>query len=488
MPARPVAARCGRLATLTLALDHSLDLGRLARRLPAAGPWVWLDSARPHAVTGRWSLLAWDPWLRLAAQAGCVTLRTSEVSRAWSAHPVQTLDSLLREYRVPRAGTPLNRAAGLLTVCSYELNRWLERLPAPRAPAQPAAPDLLAFGMRRSVLVDHLEQRAWLVSIADPGLSPRLATRQAAEALEETRALVREDPGVSAPRASADVLQPTNSRAAFHRMVRTVLEHIRAGDLYQANVSQRFTARWDGQPLALYESLRAVNPSPFACCLVTEELAVVSCSPERLVRVQGRTIDTRPIAGTRPRGATPQADALNSLDLLLSEKERAEHLMLVDLERNDLGRLCVAGSVRVDDLMALEDYSHVMHIISNISGRLRPGVGAGEILRAMFPGGTITGCPKVRCMELLRDLEPVARGFYTGSLGWMGFDGTMDLNILIRTILLGPGTLSFHVGAGIVADSEPAREYDETLAKAAALQQAIQRTSQAEAGSHATVG
>jgi anthranilate/para-aminobenzoate synthase component I len=190
--------------------------------------------------------------------------------------------------------------------------------------------------------------------------------------------------------------------------------------------------------------------------------------------VQEGRIDTRPIAGTRPRGATPEADVLNSLELLLSEKERAEHIMLVDLARNDLGRVCAAGSVRVNELMALEEYSHVIHIVSDVAGILRARTDAVDVIRAVFPGGTITGCPKVRCMQILRELEPVARGLYTGSLGWLGFDGTMDLNIAIRTMVLRGRRLSFHVGAGIVADSDPEREYEETLAKAGALTAALQ--------------
>ena len=200
---------------------------------------------------------------------------------------------------------------------------------------------------------------------------------------------------------------------------------------------------------------------------------MVSCSPERLVRAQEGRLDTRPIAGTRPRGATAAEDAVNGLDLLLSEKECAEHVMLVDLERNDLGRLCAAGSVSVDELMTLEAYSHVIHIVSNISGRLRPGLDAVDVIRAMFPGGTITGCPKVRCMQIIHELEPVPRGLYTGSLGYVGYEGMMDLNIAIRTIAIQGRQLSFHVGAGIVADSDPSREYHETLAKGAALIRAL---------------
>ncbi|MBI4003727.1 MAG: anthranilate synthase component I family protein [Candidatus Omnitrophica bacterium] len=410
---------------------------------------------------------------------------------------------------------------------------------------------MLWFGMQRVILVDHLQQRSWLLSIVDPHSPQPVAQREALEALHRLAAQIDEadapsrvgtssppraergapgsvgrslppaaalpsppraergapgSVGRSLPPAAAlpsppraergapgsvagDIaLEPTMTRAQYEAMAAQALEFIRDGEVFQANLAQRFTARWDGEPLALYRALRRINPSPFACYLACGELAVVSCSPERLVRVQEGRVDTRPIAGTRPRGATPQEDAFNSLELLLSEKERAEHIMLVDLERNDLGRVCEAGSVSVDELMALEEYSHVIHIVSNISGRLTRGLGAADIIRAVFPGGTITGCPKVRCMEIIRELEPVARGLYSGSLGCLGFDRSMDLNIAIRTIIIQGHALSFHVGAGIVADSVPEREYCETLDKARALTHAVQAMRASTEDLHAAVG
>jgi len=377
---------------------------------------------------------------------------------------------------------------GLMGFLSYDLNRWIERLPSPPS-SERSVPELLWLGMQVVVLVDHLEERSWLLSIVDPHSPQPLAWRDAIEALEEaeTRLIALGYP--EAPLAGTDAmtglalpgpcaLAATSTQADFEGMVLRALEYIRAGDIFQANVSQRFTASWRGQAFTLYQALRRINPSPFSCFLSCRDLTVVSCSPERLVRVQEGRVDTRPIAGTRPRGATPVEDAVNSLDLLLSEKERAEHIMLVDLARNDLGRVAVAGSVAVDELMTLEDYSHVIHIVSGVSGVLRPGVDAVDVIRAVFPGGTITGCPKVRCMEIIRELEPVARGLYTGSLGYIGFDGTMDLNIAIRTIVMHGDRLSFHVGAGIVADSEPEREYQETLAKAGALMGALRAVSE----------
>ena len=219
----------------------------------------------------------------------------------------------------------------------------------------------------------------------------------------------------------------------------------------------------------LYKYLRRVNPSPFSGFMKWDDLRIISSSPERLVKLERDCLETRPIAGTRPRGNTVQEDQKLSAELLLNEKEKAEHLMLIDLERNDMGRVCEYGTVHVTDFMFIEQYSHVSHIVSNIQGKLRPGIQPVDILKALFPGGTITGCPKIRCMEIIDELEPSSRGPYSGSMGYIGFSGFMDLNIIIRTLLVKNGKAYFHVGAGIVADSDPEKEYRETMDKAAAL-------------------
>jgi len=491
----PVALRHGPLTVYLKPREGCPDLVAVVRGLPPATPVLLCDSARRHAVTGRWSMLGFGPWLTLAARGGQIELSTSASTHVWRGHPLAALRQVLRRYRTPRSGHPHARAIGLMGCLSYDLNRWIERLPAPRMEGQAGLPEMQWFGMKTVILVDHLCQRSWLLGVADPHIPPRLARREALDTMErvdaqlaaapEDEATLATPPGTALADLDACALEATSTQAEFEAMVSRALSHIRAGDIFQANVSQRFTTPWRARALPLYEALRRVNPSPFACYLSTGELAVASCSPERLVRVQDGWIDTRPIAGTRPRGATPGEDALNSLDLLLSEKERAEHIMLVDLARNDLGRVCATGSVAVNELMTLEDYSHVIHIVSDVGGRLREGTDAVDVIRAVFPGGTITGCPKVRCMQILRELEPVARGLYTGSLGYLGFDGTMDLNIAIRTLVLQGKRLSFHVGAGIVADSDPGREYHETLAKAGALVAAIRVAGEEAHPSHA---
>jgi anthranilate/para-aminobenzoate synthase component I len=273
---------------------------------------------------------------------------------------------------------------------------------------------------------------------------------------------------------SLEPLKPFSNKSEYMQKVNQVKAYICEGDIYQANISQKFETPFDKAPLALYQRLRKVNPSPFSGFLKIDDLSLVSSSPERLIKVSGDKIESRPIAGTRPRSNVAEKDEALSAELLLNDKERAEHLMLVDLERNDLGRLCEAGTVEVTDFMLLEKYSHVSHIVSNISGCLLPNRSVFEILKAVFPGGTITGCPKIRCMEIINELEPVQRGPYSGSFGYIGYAPYIDLNIIIRSIIINNGNASFHVGAGIVADSVPEKEYQETLDKAAAMLEALE--------------
>ncbi len=262
--------------------------------------------------------------------------------------------------------------------------------------------------------------------------------------------------------------------AEHRRLALRIKEHIAAGDVYQANLSQRFQLPWTHGGLALYERLRRVSPAPFSGYLRAADLEIVSASPERLLRADGGLISTRPIAGTRPRGRDALEDEALAAELILSEKERAEHLMLLDLARNDLGRVAAFGSVTVDEMMAVETYAQVRHIVSNVSARLGPGRDALDALLALFPGGTITGVPKVRCMEILDALEPVPRGFYTGSLFYLTPSGRLDASILIRSAVVTRDAVTFHTGSGIVADSDPDFEYEETLHKAEGMRAALE--------------
>jgi para-aminobenzoate synthetase component 1 len=267
-------------------------------------------------------------------------------------------------------------------------------------------------------------------------------------------------------------------REEYVGIVKKAKEYIAAGDIFQANLSQRVSA-YVGMhdPWRLYMILRDINPSPFSGFIDFGSYHIVSSSPERLVRVSNGVIETRPIAGTRPRGRDMKEDTQMRRELLLNEKERAEHIMLIDLERNDIGKVSAYGTVEVDELMITEDYSHVIHIVSNVRGSLVQHKTPLDVMRAVFPGGTITGVPKVRCMEIIDELEPVRRGPYTGSMGYIGFDGSMDLNILIRSFVIKNGFAYVQAGSGIVADSDPDREYQESLKKAEALVRTLERVS-----------
>jgi anthranilate synthase component 1 len=353
---------------------------------------------------------------------------------------------------------------GWFLYLGYELAAEVEpRLRLPRGSGIVAC----AARVRAAAIHDHESGETWLVAEPD-----------AADELAVLETVLRARPGESrSPPAIPPLDLVEADPAQYLAAVRRALEHIAAGDIYQANLAREWHAVLPDTVTAatLYARLRHANPGPFAGLALLPGIDVLSTSPERLVACRGERIETRPIAGTRPRRGE---DARVVRELIANAKEQAEHVMLVDLERNDLGRIAVGGSVRVDEYMTVESYAHVHHIVSAVSGRRRPGVTPGGVIRALFPGGTITGCPKVRCMEIIAELEGRARGAYTGSFGWLGIDGDLDLNILIRTATLatesgGARSLRIAAGAGIVADSDPARELDETRAKARGLLTAL---------------
>jgi anthranilate synthase component I len=363
------------------------------------------------------------------------------------------------------AESSLPFSGGWLVYLGYEIAAEIEpRLVLPQSPDSTVA---LAIRTPAAWIRDRQSGRAWL--LGEPG-TEALLDRFERDALSAASA-------VPADTGSFDLEEEDAAR--FEEAVRRALGFIAAGDVYQANLSRRWHGRARGilDATALYRRLRRANPSPFAALLRDGDFAVISSSPERLVSVHddhgARRVATRPIAGTRPRGTSPERDAALIESLLANEKERAEHVMLIDLERNDLGRVCVGGSVRVDEFMAVESYAHVHHIVSNVSGRKLAGISPIQILRAVFPGGTITGCPKVRCMEIIAELEGVGRGAYTGTIGYLNRDASCDFNILIRTITAQGAAVSFRAGAGIVADSSPAHELAETRAKAEGLLRAL---------------
>lgn len=380
---------------------------------------------------------------------------------------------------------------GAVGYISYDCVRRFESLPS-LALNDLFVPDFQFALFDLVAAIDHRTNRIQLIFCPPMerflGEARDKLYREGLDRIAEWEARLKQHMNVKRTDSPLDPISFTaqQSRDAYLDRVQRCQQYIAAGDIYQANLSHRFTistpswARNGSDRLryeqALYETLCAMNPSPFSGLLHFDDLSLVSCSPERLVRRQGRHVETRPIAGTRPRGRTVTEDQQLVGELLANEKERAEHLMLVDLERNDLGRVCEFGSVHVDEFMAVEQYSHVSHIVSNISGTLRQNATALDVIRATFPGGTITGVPKIRCMEIIEELEPVRRGPYTGSFGYIGWNGDLDLNIIIRTLLLQGDTGYLQVGAGIVADSDPDKEYEETLHKAQAFFSSLQRT------------
>ena len=366
--------------------------------------------------------------------------------------------------RLPADTSELPFQGGWLVYLGYEIAAEIE--PTLRLP--PSADPFVALAIRcpAAWVRDRNAGRAWLV--AEPGAEALLERfeRHAAEPPQ---------PDGQPDGTAAGIALREDPPEMFTGAVRRALDYIAAGDVYQANLSREWTGEAAGapDPVAIYARLRATNPSPFAGLLRHSGFAVISSSPERLVAVRGESVATRPIAGTRPRGRSAAEDLALVQTLLENEKERAEHVMLIDLERNDLGRICVGGSVHVDEYMVIETYAHVHHIVSNVSGTLRPGVSPVDVIRALFPGGTITGCPKVRCMQVIAELERRGRGAYTGSLGYINRDGSCDFNILIRTITTAGHAIHLRAGAGIVADSDPGQELGETRAKAEGMLRAL---------------
>lgn len=419
---------------------------------------AFLDSAATGGALGRHSILFGAPGEQLRLD------RNGQLSGPGAGKLFcERLNGWWRSEQAPAPTPPWPFAGGWFLYLGYELAGEVE--PTLGLPSSPL--DLVACAWRMPAALLHDHQTGHTVVSAEPG-AEEFALQLAADFDGATEPVATHSPAM--------VSVAEDDPAIYLDACRRALEHIAAGDVYQANLARRWRAPMpDGLSAAgLYRRLRATNPGAFAGIAALPGFTVLSSSPERLVRVQGRHIDTRPIAGTRPRLAGGDAAAI--AELTSSPKERAEHVMLIDLERNDLGRLCVAGTVRVDEFMVVESYAHVHHIVSNVSGTLRADVEPGDVVRALFPGGTITGCPKVRCMELIGELEGVGRGAYTGAMGYLAGDGSLDLNILIRTMTVQAGELELRAGAGIVADSDPAHELDETRAKARGLLRALGST------------
>ncbi|HUJ18767.1 MAG TPA: anthranilate synthase component I family protein [Nitrospirota bacterium] len=464
--------------------------------LRSAGNPVLLESARMDEKIGRYSFVTAEPYLIFRSRGESVELSLPDTPKgkygrraSLIRRPLSKLRELIANYRTERIPGLPPFTGGAVGFFSYDFVRQFEQVPR-AAVDDLGIPEACFLFVDAVIAFDHVLRKSWVIvnpgargqemgfRRPEPGEWGRLYDEAADRLLVlESRLGKRPHAGDAGSRTGNDrilELTPNMTKAEFESMVRRCKEYIAAGDIYQANLSQRLSApAGDIDPLRLYAALRSVNPSPFAAYCDFGDLQLVSSSPERLIRLHNGTADTRPIAGTRRRGSNSVENRDLTEELLSNEKERAEHIMLLDLERNDLGRVCTYGTVRVDELMIVEDYSHVIHIVSNVRGELAPDRDAFDLVRAVFPGGTITGVPKVRCMEIIDELEPVARGPYTGSIGYIANTGDMDLNIIIRTFVIRNGMVHVQVGAGIVADSDPEREYFETLQKAEALRKAL---------------
>ncbi len=489
-------------------LDDFLELGAehgvvpLARRVMAdlmtplgvydqvrgSGPSFLLESAEHGERWGRYSFVGFDPFLVVRSRSGSVTIEGElpvglSERIAGDAGLLDTLEALLEVLTAPPiAGVPLH--GGAVGYLGFDVVREVERLPETVTDDLGLADAVLSFP-RHVVALDHLEQAMTVVTnVVTAGLDAQGLRTAYAEADAANAAVLATLSGPS--RGHAPVAPPRRADASSLPEVRTnmpdgayleavarIKEHIVAGDTFQTVLSQRFSVATDVDPFDLYRVLRVINPSPYLYLLDTGEAHIVGSSPEALVQVHDRVVETWPIAGTRRRGVDPTEDRALAEELLADAKERAEHVMLVDLARNDLGRVCAPGTVEVSQLMEVERYSHVMHLVSAVTGRLRDDVGPVDVLRATFPAGTVSGAPKVRAMELIDELEPTRRGPYAGAVGYLDLAGNLDTCITIRTVVLHDGVAHVQAGAGIVADSVPASEEQETRDKASAVLAAI---------------
>lgn len=449
-----------------------------------------LESVAGGESIARYSYLATNPARLFSSKGGQVVVRDAAGSRKLplgeAEDPLHALKRLLEEYRfVPLPGWE-RFPGGAVGYLGYDMVRFFEELPQEN-PDDLDLPDSAFMLADTLVIFDHVLHRVRVLANAHIAGDPQAAYWAAIERIETLiEALRRPLPPLQSPAPGSgrvpddpSALQSTMTRAQHREAVLKAKEYIAAGDIIQVVLSHRMQAEVGADPFDLYRALRAINPSPYMFYLAFGDLKIIGASPEILVTEDAGQVTTRPIAGTRRRGKTVEEDRALEEELLADEKERAEHIMLVDLHRNDIGRVCKPGSVRVDELMVVERYSHVMHIVSNVIGELADDKDQFDLLRATFPAGTLSGAPKIRAMQIIEELEPVRRGPYGGAVGYFGFSGSMDTCITLRTIIMKGNTCYFQAGGGIVADSDPDAEYQETLMKAGALLDAVRM---AEAG------
>jgi para-aminobenzoate synthetase component 1 len=436
-------------------------VGRSARATPAPFPVSVLPGPFPFLLEsaggGRYSFAGADPFAALLARGDRLTLWRDGREEALRGNPFDAVRDLLAAFRVENPDA-LPLPGGAVGALGYDLGQHLERLPH-HAEDDLDFPDLLLGFYDTVYCLDHADGRSVRIDV-----SPRAERRAIDPRLYDEIF----GAGVTTARPG-----PNFTREAYLAAIARIREYIAAGDVYQVNLSQRFHARASAAPFDIYRALRTASPAPYAAFLQFGRRAILSSSPEQFLELRGRTLVTRPIKGTRRRGSSAEEDERLSRELLASAKDDAELAMIVDLQRNDLGRVCDYGTIRVTAPKVLERHPTVFHLSATVEGTLRNGMGPVDVLRATFPGGSITGAPKIRAMEIIDEIEPTRRAFYTGAIGALGFDGSMNLSIAIRTVLADGSDCFFQAGGAIVADSDPAAEYEETLTKAAAMARAL---------------
>ncbi|MBN2809427.1 MAG: aminodeoxychorismate synthase component I [Deltaproteobacteria bacterium] len=473
-------------------VDRPPAAAALFRQISSRAVPAWLDANVDRENLGRFSFLAADPFLKITAYGERIIeencLNGEKIEHRSPFFPF--LDRLQQRWQRPKESGFLPFESGLIGYLGYELGHQVETF-TQTTENDLKMPDAFFAAYDALIAIDHLNNTTWLVAsgLPEAPTSPAAADR-ARQRLEELRELVmaaRKDktetgsmaathPKQSPQITSADGdLKANFSYASYRAAIEKILNYIAAGDIYQVNLSQRFATSFTGSYQEFYLHFRNLSPAPFGAYLETGAHCIMSNSPERYLLIKDDYIETRPIKGTRPRGATAFEDAELARQLLASPKDRAEHIMIVDLERNDLGRVAAYGSVHVPEMQILESYANVHHMVSTVAARIRPGKSSSECLLNSFPGGSITGAPKLRSMEIIDELEPTCRGVYTGSIGYFDFSGDLDFNIAIRTAVAYQDHLYFQVGGGIVADSDPDDEYQETRTKAASFLKALQK-------------
>jgi len=469
-------ALAGTYNLIPVSCEVSADLDTptsIYKKIVPQSPAYLLESVEGGENLARYSFIGFDPFLTFVSRGAESLVSSGGRQEICTGQPLENLERIISGFKVYlRPGLP-RFFGGAVGYIGYDLVRFIEAIKMPPGEGIPGLPDCCFVFAGTVLIFDHVRQVLIIVVNSRPGAEPERSYIQATEQIEKVIGALKNSipfENIKMKRSGAGSAAEANmTRAEFMENVTRAKEYIAAGDILQVVLSRRLRVPFSGEPFNVYRKLRALNPSPYLFYLDFGDLVVVGSSPEMLVKVEDAVVETCPIAGTRPRGEDLTADEDFARDLMEDEKEKAEHLMLVDLGRNDLGRVCETGSVRVRRFMEVEKYSHVMHLVSNVRGRLAQGQSCFDALKSCFPAGTLSGAPKVRAMEIIAELEPDRRGIYGGAIGYLGFSGNLDTAIAIRTVLIHEGNAYVQAGAGIVADSDPEREYEETMSKASVL-------------------